>query len=361
MKKVLISLLVVAAFVTGAYTTVYLIDTVKFEQEVIEKREIIGEDSIAPAVAKIYDAVVLIEIREGDSVINSGTGFFYKVEEEKGYLITNYHVVENSDTVVVVTNEEKEYEAEVVGKDIFNDLAILTVAEEAALETIVLGDSSAMAIGESVFTIGSPLGRQYMGTVTKGILSARNRKVETNLGNQRILFEVLQTDAAINPGNSGGPLVNLDGEVIGINSMKIVQETIEGMGFAIPIKSVRAIITQLEKGEEIKRPLLGVLLVDANDQAALYVNRINLLKEYQNGVVILEVGEESDAEKGGVQEGDVVLEINGEQIRNSAHFRFLLFKYEIGEEITLTLEREIDQEMEKKEITIKLETQLKQE
>ncbi len=355
MRKIITSLIIVAAFLAGAYTTVYLVDTIEVEKEIIEKREIIGEESIAPAVASIYDAVVLIETKQGNSVINSGTGFFYKYEDEKGYLITNYHVIAQGDNVTVVTNEEEEIEAEVIGKDIFTDLAVLRVEDFEVPTVVTFGEGSKMAIGERVFTIGSPLGRQYMGTVTKGVLSAHNRRVETNLGNQRVLFEVLQTDAAINPGNSGGPLVNQDGEVIGINSMKIVQETIEGIGFAIPVESVKNIINQLEKGEENKRPFLGIAMLDASDQAALFAHRIALPRNYQYGVVILEVEEESDADIGGLEEMDVVLEFNEEIVKSSAHFRFLLYQQVIGDEINLKIER--DQEV--KEITIKLESQLK--
>lgn len=357
MRKLLFVLIVIGAFLAGAYVMVYLVDSIKVEKEVIEKREIIGEEAIAPAVAEVYDAVVLVEVRREGSVVNTGTGFFYKTEDDKGFLITNYHVVEPGDEFILVTTDEEEITAEVVGKDIFTDLAVLTVDADEVPKTATLGDGSDMAIGERVFAVGSPLGREYIGTVTKGVLSARNRRVETNLGNQRVLFEVLQTDAAINPGNSGGPLVNQNAEVIGVNSMKIVQDTIEGIGFAIPIGNVMDIIAKLEKGEEIERPFLGVAMVDANDQTALYYHRIALPRTYESGVALVEIEEDSDAAKAGLERMDVVLAVDDEEVKTSAHFRFLLYEYEVGDTITLKIERDL----EEKEIEVELKDKLEAE
>ncbi len=354
MKKLFIFLLVIAAFLGGAYTTIYMVDSIRVEKEVIEKKEIIGEESIVAAVNDIYDAVVLIETRKFEAVSGSGTGFVYKTDDQYGYILTNFHVVENADEIIIVLSDETEVEAELVGKDVFTDLAVLTIDVESVIQVAKIGNSLETEVGERVFTVGSPLGRQYMGTVTKGILSARERLVETTLSGQKILIEVLQTDAAINPGNSGGPLVNQKGEVIGINSMKIVRDTIEGIGFAIPMENAIEIAKALEKGEAVERPLLGVMMIDANDRTALYFHRIMLPDTFKHGIVIVEVNEGSDADKGGLKPLDVILEFNETVVKNSAHFRFLLYEKKIGDTISLKVNR--NQEII--ELKIKLESQL---
>ena len=340
MKKTLFIWMIILSFLAGAYVTTIIIDSIKVEKEVIETKQFIGEESIVPAINEIYDAVVLIETIRYDSVSGSGTGFIYKIDDEKAYIITNYHVTTQNDRFLVVFFDEREVEAELAGADFFTDLAVLTIDAEHATKKVKIGDSSQMELGETVFTVGSPLGREYMGSVTRGILSARERLVETTLSNQKLLFEVLQTDAAINPGNSGGPLVNDKGEVIGVNSLKIVQDTIEGMGFAIPIENAMEIVNVIEKGETIKRPYLGIAMIDANDRTALYVNRIFLDEDFDHGVVIIGTEKNSDAERRGIKKNDVILKINDQKIKNNAHFRFLLFKNQVGDTIILDIDRD---------------------
>ena len=155
-----------------------------------------------------------------------------------------------------------------------------------------------------------------MGTVTKGILSGKERTVSVSLSSGSFLMEVLQTDAAINPGNSGGPLVNINGEVIGVNSIKLVQDEIEGMGFAIPIEMVMASVDRLEKGEKIVRPVIGVELLDVDNAYYLYRNGITLDNSIDSGVAIVNVQENSPAAASGLQKGDVILEVEGTQIKN---------------------------------------------
>ena len=355
-KKLLFVLLIIFAFFFGIVLTLKTIDSIKIEKEIIETKNFTGEESIVPAIEKVYDAVVLIETIRFDSVSGSGTGFIYKIEEDRAYIITNYHVTSQNDQFLVVFNDGVEVEAELIGADLFTDLAVLAIDADYASKTVEIGDSSEMELGEVVFTVGSPLGREYMGSVTKGILSARERLVETTLSNQKILFEVIQTDAAINPGNSGGPLVNDSGKVIGVNSLKIVQDTIEGMGFAIPIENAMEIISILEKGEPVKRPYLGVMMIDASDATALYVKLLDLNNSFDHGVVILGTEKDSDAEKSGLEKNDVVLRINDEKIRNSSHFRFILFKNEVGDTIKL----DVNRDGEELTLEIKLNNTLKE-
>ncbi len=340
MKKLLIVLAIVISFFSGVYLTLKTIDSIKIEKEIIETKHFTGEESIVPAINEVYDAVVLIETIRFNAVSGSGTGFVYKIEEDKALIITNYHVTGQNDRFVVVFNNGEETEADLVGYDLFTDLAVLSVKAELVEKVVKIGSSLDLEVGETVFTVGSPLGRQYIGSVTRGILSARDRQAETTLGNQKILFEVIQTDAAINPGNSGGPLVNDKGEVIGVNSLKIVQDTIEGMGFAIPIEIAMEIIEVIETGKKVQRPYLGIAMIDASDATALYMNEIHLSKTYHDGIVILGTEKNSDAEEAGLEKEDIVLKINDKVIKNSAHFRFLLFKNKVGDTIKLEVIRD---------------------
>ena len=167
-------------------------------------------------------------------------------------------------------------------------------------------------------------------------------------------MEVLQVDAALNPGNSGGPLVNINGEVIGINSMKLVESKIEGMGFAIPIELVKSISEKLEKGEKIERPLLGVSMLDIDNQYLLYKNGITIDSSIENGVVVVEVVKNSPAGKASLKKGDVLLAINDDEVTNIAYFRAILYKYSVGDTITIKYLRD----NKVREVKVKLDVTL---
>mgnify|MGYP002627169813 CR=1 FL=1 len=197
-----------------------------------------------------------------------------------------------------------------------------------------------MEIGDTVFTVGSPLGKEYMGTVTKGILSGKNRTVTVSSSNNSLMLEVLQTDAAINPGNSGGPLVNIKGEVIGVNSMKLVQNEIEGMGFAIPIEVVTSIIDKLEAGEQIERPIIGIEMSDVDRTYYLYRQGIIIPEDIEKGVVVLKTSDNYPAAKAGLQKGDIIISIEDTEITDTTHFKYLLYKYNIGDQIHIKYYRD---------------------
>ena len=203
-----------------------------------------------------------------------------------------------------------------------------------------IGNSTELELGDTLFTVGSPLGIDYMGTVTKGILSGKDRTVEVSLSNGEFLMEVIQTDAAINPGNSGGPLCNINGEVIGVNSLKLVKDEIEGMGFAIPIEMVMATVDKLEKGEEVQRPLLGVSMIDVSETFSLYRNGIIVPEDIENGIVVVSVEEDSPAATAGLQKGDILLEVDGEKITGIGQFRFMLYKHSVGDKMKLRYYRD---------------------
>ena len=297
-------------------------------------------NTIKSAIDKIYDAVVVVEEYDArGNLVGTGTGFIYKKDENKGYILTNHHVIEDASTVKVLTSQEREIDAEILGSDEYSDIAVLSIASEEVLQVAAIGDSSIMELGDTVFTVGSPLGSKYMGTVTKGILSGQNRQVTVNLSTGSFIMDVLQTDAAINPGNSGGPLLNINGEVIGITSLKLVQDEVEGMGFAIPIELAMSSIDELENGKPIIRPTLGVQLSTLDNPYLLRNYQIRVPSGIKNGVVVVSVENDSDAARAGLQKGDVITMMEGKEIKEASQFKYILYQHNIGDTITLTVVR----------------------
>lgn len=343
-ERIIYIISIIITLFVGVIGTILTIRYIPARTEVVEKKvsevSINEADTIKPAVDKVYDAVVLIENYKGNKLVGTGTGFVYKKDANVGYIITNHHVIEGGTSIKVLNINGQSVDATLLGSDTYADIAVLSINKDAVLQVAKMGDSTKLELGETLFTVGSPLGSEYIGTVTKGILSGKDRTVTVDLTNGSFMMEVLQTDAAINPGNSGGPLVNINGEVIGVNSLKLVEDEIEGMGFAIPIELVMTSVDRLEKGEEIKRPLLGAELADVTNTYGLYLNDIYLKDEFDAGVVIVSVVKDMPASAAKFQKGDVILEINGTKITNTGHFRFVLYKYDIGETVTIKYYRD---------------------
>ena len=331
--------IIISLFI-GCICTILVLDYFNlFDKKDIEKTvsevNITEENTLSSSIDKVYDSVVVIETYKNGKLSSSGTGFYYKKDNEKGYIITNYHVVENSTSIKVTNTSNVESDATLLGSDEYLDIAILSVDVSNVIKIATLGDSSKVNVGDTVFTVGSPLGIKYMGTVTKGILSGKNRQVTVSLSNGSFVMDVLQTDAAINPGNSGGPLLNINGEVIGVTSLKLVQDEIEGMGFALPIENVTSVLEKLEKNEKIDRPVFGVQLSDVDNY---YLRRygINIDSNLTNGSVVLKIEDNTPADKAGLKVGDVILKINNDKITDTAHFRYCLYKYSVGDTIKIT-------------------------
>ena len=305
--------------------------------------QVYEKNSLAAAVDKIYDAVAMVSAYQNDTLISTGSAFVYKTDNNYGYLLTNYHVVEEADSVTLTMSDDTEAEATVLGGDEYLDLAVLRVDKSNVSMVANIGNSEDMNLGDTVFTVGTPMGEEYRGTVTSGILSGKDRMVSVSVSNSNSndwVMRVLQFDASINPGNSGGPLLNANGEVIGICSLKLVDDEIEGMGFAIPIEYAMNHIESLEKGEEIEWPVLGVSMVNANDTTGLYRNGITIDRNITEGVVVVQAERGSGAAEAGLTTGDVITAIDGEEVADSAYLRYELYQHQAGDTIKITYIRD---------------------
>ncbi len=318
----------------GSYLVITNVPSVsKSIVENVSKVEL-TENSIAMAVEKAYDCVVTVASYQNDEMIGTGSGFVYKKDDKVGYIMTNNHVVDGADKVEVILSNNKTIEAKILGKEKYSDIAILSIDASEVLAVVEIGDNEKMKLGDTLFTIGAPMGLDYSGTVTKGILSGKDRLVEVSFsGNTSDYYmKVLQTDAAINPGNSGGPLLNVNGEVIGINSLKLVQDEVEGMGFAIPIEDAIYYAEFLEKGETIKRPFIGISMVDTNQTAALWQYGITLPRNVEEGVVVVATQAGSPASSK-LEKGDIIVGIDDKEVSTVAELRYELYKHEPGDKI----------------------------
>ncbi len=277
---------------------------------------------------------------------SEGSGVIYKKEGNFAYIVTNNHVVEGAQGLEVMLKDGSKVEAELVGTDAFTDLAVLKIAADKVDTVATFGDSDALQVGEPAIAIGSPLGSQYANSVTQGIVSSLNRPVQsTNEAGELVSINAIQTDAAINPGNSGGALVNIAGQVIGINSSKIASSggtgvSVEGMGFAIPSNDVVAIIQQLEAKGQVIRPALGVSMIDLSNISVQQQQQIlGLPESVTSGVVIRSVSGATPAEKAGLQQYDVITAIDGNPITSSMELRAALYKKAVGDKMEITFYR----------------------
>ena len=271
--------------------------------------------------------------------VGEGSGVIYKIDGDTAYVVTNNHVIENSDAIEILLKDGTKVKAKVIGSDVWTDLAVLSISSDNVKKAANFGDSDSIKVGEPAIAIGSPLGTNFASSVTQGIVSAKNRTVETDIDGDNVVdweMTVIQTDAAINPGNSGGALINIAGQVIGINSMKISADTVEGLGFAIPSNDVVDIINQLEKEGTVVRPVLGISLLDISQISEQQQESVlKLPKDIVAGVVVGQVQLGSAAEKAGLQKYDVIVKFNGEKVKNTISLRKGIYKSELGEEVEI--------------------------
>lgn len=315
-----------------------------------ENKVTITDKGISESVEKVYDSVVLVENYKNNKLYSTGTGFVYKVDNNYGYLLTNYHVVEGNNTLKVVLSNDEIVDATLLGTDSVLDVAVIAIPKNKVIKVAEIGNSLESKLGDTVFTIGTPVDYEYRGTVTRGILSGKERLVSVKINNQEIVRKVLQTDSAINPGNSGGPLVSVNGKVIGINSLKLVEDEIEGMGFAIPIEDVMTYITELENKETIKRPYLGIKMINISEKSLLARLGYNISSNITKGILIYDIVDNSSVDNI-LKNGDIIVKINDKEVKNTAYFRYELYKYNIGEKIKVTYIRDGNTKTE--EVTLK--------
>ncbi|WP_047034904.1 S1C family serine protease [Ligilactobacillus salivarius] len=279
---------------------------------------------------------------------SEGSGVIYKKSGNTAFIVTNNHVVSGSNKIEIILASGKKVSATEVGHDAVSDLAVLKINAKDVTQVASFGDSDNIQVGETALAIGSPLGSQYATSLTEGIISAKKRTIDVtdSSGNATGQATVIQTDAAINPGNSGGPLINLAGQVIGINSMKLSSTgtssygsdstSVEGMGFAIPSNEVVKIINQLVKNGKVSRPALGVAVVDlSNISSSDQSSTLKLPSSVTEGVVIASVESDSPLKNTDIKKYDVITKVNGKKISDVATLKEELYKYKIGDTVSI--------------------------
>ena len=317
----------------------------------VEQTSTKGQDSLADMVENASSAIVgVINYQDAENRFSqeesthsgSGSGVVYKIDGPYAYIVTNNHVIEGAKKIDISLESGETTTADLVGKDALSDLAVLKIDAKYAETVLEFGDSDTLRAGDQVTAIGNPLGLDFSGTVTQGIISAveRSISVETSAGDWEL--NVIQTDAAINPGNSGGALLNTAGEVIGINSLKISQGGVEGLGFAIPSNDVIPLIKEMTEQGHVERPYIGVGLANLNQVPGQYIQ--DLPKSVESGVMVVSIDPESAAGKAGLKEEDIITAINGNEVKNSTELRkYLYTELNIGDEATFTFYRGADE------------------
>lgn len=284
--------------------------------------------AVGPAVVGITNKAYARDYYNRKVLVEQGTGSGV-IFDSNGYIATNNHVVENAQEILVSLADGRVLNGRVLGADPATDLAVVKV-DMTGLPAAVLGDSDNLLVGEPAIAIGNPLGLEFKGSVTAGVISALNRSIE--IGERK--FKLIQTDAAINPGNSGGALVNADGVVVGINSAKISIAGVEGIGFSIPMNTARPILQSLIEKGRVVRAYLGVGIMDRNTAAA-YGYEFNIDK----GIYLVKVEKTGPAGKAGLQEGDIILKIAGTDINSVADLRGAVAAQAVGSKIDVLIIR----------------------
>ncbi len=312
-------------------------------QEVVEREVVTQEAERINAIDKVSPAIVGVVNYAKNRTQGEGSGIVYKTDGNDAYIVTNEHVVSGGDYFEVVFKNGESSEATIVGTDVYTDLAVLKVTGVEVEAVAEFGNTEDLKVGQTVMAIGNPLGLNFAGSATSGIVSGQDRVISVDLNSDGIddwEMTVLQTDTAINPGNSGGALINLDGKVVGINSMKIATSSVEGMSFSIPTYVAIPIINDLETYGEVRRPQLGVYIQEMSMIPDRLKEILNISVDQKTGVFIYEVFEGGVADQMGIKAGDIVTEVNGESVQDTMEFRKKLYDFREGDNIELTIVRE---------------------
>ena len=308
----------------------------------VESASVDITSDVTELVAKSENKVVTVTAKARGQSIDSGSGAVYKVDGKTVYIITNNHVVADGDAAIVTFANGKEQKVEIVGKDELTDLALLKTEVDFKAEAFVMGNSSLVKKGEYVIAMGSPLGIEYQGSVSGGLISGVDRRMEMDIDNNGVAdwdVNVLQTDAAINPGNSGGPLINMAGELIGINSMKITDTSVEGFGFALPINEVLPIITELENNGKVVRPILGISVQPIEQLSMLDKAYLGIDSKVESGLLIVKVASRTPAAAAGIKEGDILVKFDGKDIKDYKQFRQYLYSHKVKDKVSIVVNR----------------------
>ena len=338
----------------------------------VSKTAVKNENSTTQAVDKVKDAVVSVITYSSNSqnsllgsdetdtdtnaeqVYSEGSGVIYKKEGNTAYLVTNTHVINGAKKVDIRLADGTKVPGDIVGSDTYSDIAVVKIAADKVTTVAEFGDSSQLTVGETAIAIGSPLGSEYANTVTQGIVSSLNRNVSLKSEDgQAISTNAIQTDTAINPGNSGGPLINIQGQVIGITSSKIASNggtSVEGLGFAIPANDVINIIKQLEKDGKVTRPALGIHMVNLSNLSTTDLQKLKLPGNVTSGVAVRSVQKNMPA-NGHLQQYDVITKIDDKAISSTTELQSALYSHSIGDSMTVTYYRDGKEET----TTIKLD------
>ena len=326
----------------------------------VSKTAVKNENSTTQAVDKVKNAVVSVITYSANSqnslfgsaetdtdtnteqVSSEGSGVIYKKEGNFAYLVTNTHVINGAKKVDIRLADGTKVPGEIVGSDTYSDIAVVKIAADKVTTVAEFGDSDQLTVGETAIAIGSPLGSEYANTVTQGIVSSLNRNVSLKSEDgQAISTKAIQTDTAINPGNSGGPLINIQGQVIGITSSKIATNggtSVEGLGFAIPSNDAINIINQLEKNGKVTRPALGIQMVNLSNLSSTDLQRLNVPSSVTAGVVVRSVITSMPA-NGHLQQYDVITKVDDKAISSTTELQSALYSHSIGDSMTITYYR----------------------
>ena len=371
LKKIgTLSLIFVVGFLGGILGTVLTLQVSHSSNATTESKQVRSTTvktayknttSTSQAVDKVKNAVVSVityadssnqdlftNDEHSDSQISSeGSGVIYKKDGKYAYLVTNTHVISGAKKVDILLADGNKVPGEVVGSDVYSDIAVVRISADKAKDVDEFGDSNQLTVGETAIAIGSPLGTDYANSVTQGIISSQGRNVNLKADNgQNISTRALQTDAAINPGNSGGPLINIQGQVIGITSSKIStngQTSVEGMGFAIPANDVVNIIKQLEENGKVVRPALGIQMTDLANLSTSDLSKLKLPEKISGGVIVRSTLDNMPASDK-LQRYDVITKIDDTDIESTADLQSALYSHQIDDTIKVTFYRDGKQE-----------------
>lgn len=348
-KLVIIVVILIALLGYFAYKNDIFSNLFKEKITTVTSKEVtVTDKGIADAVDKLYDATVIVEVSQDNNQMSGwGSGFVYKTDDKYGYILTNHHVIEEARYVKIVYTDESVTEGTIVGSDKYVDAAVIKVPVDSIKKVAEIGKSADLKLGDTVFTVGTPVSLNYSFTVTRGILSGKNRLCEMGSSNNQYyqstneswFINLLQIDASINGGNSGGPLANSNGEVVGITNSKLTSyystSSIENMAFAIPIEDALNSAEQIIEKGEVTRPLLGVSTAEVDEAVSAGL----ISKSKSKGAVVVKVMDDSAADKAGLEEGDIILKIGEYDVINTKYLKYYLYRYNVGDTVKLTYDR----------------------